>query len=80
MKTENKKYWWQEQPLTISAVQCGLGDPDEWVLDEYVSKYGFNTEQLLHPLAKGHMGYYNETEHGEKLDPYLKKSPRARPA
>ncbi len=47
MKTEKKKHWWQEQPLTISAVQCSMGDSDEWVLDEYVSKYGFNTEQLL---------------------------------
>jgi hypothetical protein len=74
MKTEKKKHWWQEQPLTISAVQCSMGDPDEWVLDEYVSKYGFNTEQLLHLVAKGHMGYYNEKEHGEKLDRYLKKS------
>ena len=51
-----------------------MGDSDEWVLDEYVSKYGFNTEQLLHLVAKGHMGYYNEKEHGEKLDRYLKKS------
>ncbi len=71
---ENKKHWWQNQPLTISAVQCNLGDDDEWVLDEYVSKSGFNTEQLLHLVAKGHMGYYNEAEHGKKLDSYLKKS------
>ncbi|MBE6552580.1 MAG: hypothetical protein E7665_10705 [Ruminococcaceae bacterium] len=71
---EEKKRWWQEQPLTISAVQCNLGDDDEWVLDEYVSKYGFSTEQNLHLVAKGHMGYYNEAEHGKKLDSYLKKS------
>ena len=55
---ENKKHWWQELPLTISAVQCNLGDDDEWGLDEYVSKSGFNTEQLLHLVAKGHIGHY----------------------
>ena len=71
---ENKQHWWQELPLTISAVQCNLGDDDEWVLDEYVSKSGFNTEQLLHLVAKGHMGYFSEAEHGKKLDAYLQKS------
>ena len=70
---EQKKHWWQELPLTISAVQCNLGDPDEWVLDEYVSKGGFNTEQLLHLVAKGHMGYFSEAKDGENLDAYLKK-------
>lgn len=73
---ENKQHWWQELPLTISAVQCNLGDDDEWVLDEYVSKSGFNTEQLLHLVAKGHMGYFSEAEHGKKLDAYLQKSRR----
>ena len=73
---EQKKHWWQELPLTISAVQCNLGDPDEWVLDEYVSKGGFNTEQLLHLVAKGHMGYFSEAKDGENLDAYLKKSRR----
>lgn len=66
--------WWKKEPLTISAVQCSLGDSDDFVLDEYVAKNGFNTEQLLHLVAKGHMGYYNEAEHGAKLDAYLKKS------
>ena len=40
---ENKKHWWQEQPLVISAVQCSMGDDDEWVLDEYVAKNHFST-------------------------------------
>ena len=73
---KNKKHWWQEQPLTISAVQCNLGDDDAWVLDEYVAKYGFNTEQNLHlgAIPNSHFGYYKESEHGEKLDAYLKKS------
>lgn len=43
----NKKHWWQEQPLTISAIQC-THDDSFWAMDNYVSKYGFNTEQLLH--------------------------------
>ncbi|MBE5781726.1 MAG: hypothetical protein E7329_00255 [Clostridiales bacterium] len=73
---ENKKHWWQEQPLTISAVQCNLGDDDNWVLDEYVAKYGFNTEQNLHLVANenSHFGYYSEEKHGKKLDAYLKKA------
>lgn len=71
---EQKKHWWLNQPLTISAVQCNDGDPDEYVMDEYVSKSYFNTEQNLHLVAKGHMGYYSEAEHGAKLDEYLKKS------
>ena len=72
----DKRHWWQELPLTISAVQCNLGDDDEWVLDEYVSKGGFNTEQLLHLVAKGHMGYFAEAKDGKNLDAYLKKSRR----
>lgn len=73
---DSKKHWWQDQPLTISAVQCNLGDDDNWVLDEYVAKYGFNTEQNLHlgAIPNSHFGYYNEQKHGKKLDEYLKKS------
>lgn len=71
---EKHKHWWQEVPLTISAVQCNLGDDPEWVMDEYVSKQGFNTEQLLHLTAKGHMGNYIEEEFSQRLDSYLKKS------
>lgn len=73
---EQQQHWWQELPLTISAVQCNLGDSDEWVLDEYVSKSGFNTEQLLHLVADGHMGYFSEAKDGKNLDSYLKKSRR----
>ena len=43
----NKKHWWQQQPLTISATQC-THDDSFWLMENYVSKYGFNTEQLLH--------------------------------
>lgn len=71
-----KKHWWQEQPLTISAVQCKMGDDDTWVLDEYVAKHGFNVEQNLHFVAldNSQFGYYSEEKHGKKLDEYLKKS------
>jgi len=72
---EQKKQWWLDQPFTISAVQCSIGDTDAYVLDEYVSKSNFTTEQLLHLVANnGHMGYYSEAEHGAKLDEYIKKS------
>ncbi len=68
-----KKHWWQEQPLTISAVQID-GDDENWLLDEYVSKYSFNTEQLYHLFAKDSMAYFSEAEHGEKLDAYLRRT------
>ena len=66
--------WWYNEPLLISAVQCKFEDDDSWTLNEYVAKAGFNTEQLLHLTAKGHMAYYNEEAHGKKLDEYLQQS------
>ncbi len=66
--------WWMDEPLIISAVQCKFEDDDYWTLNEYVVKSGFNTEQLLHLTAKGHMAYYDEEIHGTKLDDYLKQS------
>lgn len=75
-----KKHWWQELPLTISAVQVKMTDSDEYTLDEYVSKSGFNVEQNMHLVAKStgtgysDMGYYYEDEDGEALDRYLAKS------
>ena len=70
----NKKHWWQEVPLTISAVQANWGNDPEWVLDEYVAKQGFNTEQLLHLTAEGILGNYNEKRDAKRLDRYLQKS------
>ena len=66
--------WWENEPLMISAVQCNYGADDDWVFDEYVSKFGFNTEQLLHLFAEGSMSYYDEQKHGKKLDEYLAKA------
>lgn len=69
--------WWEDEPLIISAVQCNYGADDDWVFDEYVSKFGFNTEQLLHLFAEGSMSYYDEQKHGKKLDKYLVKAHKA---
>ncbi|HNX14483.1 MAG TPA: beta-galactosidase trimerization domain-containing protein [Oscillospiraceae bacterium] len=66
--------WWEDEPLIISAVQCNYGADDDWVFDEYVSKSGFNTEQLLHLFAEGSISFYDEQKHGKKLDAYLKKA------
>lgn len=66
--------WWKNEPLIISAVQCKFEDDDSWTLKEYVAKAGFNTEQLLHLTGKGHMAYYDEKTHGDKLDEYLRQS------
>ncbi len=68
-----KKHWWEEQPIIISAVQFGEDD-DDMLIDEYISKCGFNTEQNFHLHAEGRMSYYVEEKHGELLDRYLKKS------
>lgn len=52
---EQKKHWWQNQPLTISAAQVHISDTDDFVLEEYVAKSGFNVEQNLHLFAKDNM-------------------------
>ena len=69
--------WWNDDYLTISAVQCKYHETSEDIFDNYVSKSGFNTEQLLHLTASGHMAHYNEERDGKKLDEYLKKSKKA---
>lgn len=66
--------WWENEPLTISAVQCKFEDDDFWTLNEYVAKSGFNVEQMLHLISNGQMAYYSEAKHGKKLDEYLKQS------
>ena len=65
---------WNDDYMTISAVQCKYHETSEEIFDNYVSKSNFNTEQLLHLTANGHMAYYNEERDGKKLDEYLKRS------
>ena len=71
----NKKHWWQEQPLTISATQC-THDDSFWVLDNYVAKYGFNTEQLLHLWddKDSWICSYVDKRDRENLIKYIKRS------
>ncbi len=69
--------WWNDDYMTISAVQCKYHESSEDIFDNYVSKSNFNTEQLLHLTASGHMAYYNEERDGKKLDEYLKRSKKA---
>ncbi len=69
----NKKHWWQDQPLIISAVQTTSGDSD-WTLDNYVSKWGFNTEQMLHLFGKGYITSYYDQRDKKPLIKYLEKS------
>lgn len=66
----NTAKWW-ERPLRISAVQCNYGEDSFEILKNTVVKGAFNTEQLLHLTAEGHMSFYEEQLHGEKLDRYL---------
>lgn len=48
-----KKHWWQQgEPLLIGGVQVALGDRD-WIIDNYISKYGFNVEFGVHALSGG---------------------------
>jgi hypothetical protein len=67
------KKWWTE-PLRISAVQCNYSEDSHEILKEHVVKRSFNTEQLLHLTAEGHMAYYVEDLHGNKLDKYLEEA------
>lgn len=69
--------WWNDDYLTISAVQCKYHETSEDIFDNYVSQSDFNTEQLLHLTATGNMAHYNEERDGKKLDEYLKRSKKA---
>ena len=71
--SNNKSNWW-DKPLRIAAVQCNYGEDSFGILDEFVSKSHFNTEQLLHITAKGHTAAYEEAIHGNILDDYLKEA------
>lgn len=64
---------WQNKPMRISAVQCNYGEDSISILENHVKKRGFNTDQLLHLFAKGHMGFYDEELHGKRLDEYINK-------
>lgn len=66
--------WWNKDILTISAVQCKYHEKSEDIFDHYVKKSDFNTEQLLHLTAEGHVAFYNEERDGKKLDEYLKRT------
>jgi hypothetical protein len=69
----SSKKWWHE-PLRISAVQCNYDEDSYEILKEHVVKRDFNTEQLLHLTAEGHMAYYVEELHGVKLEKYLEEA------
>ncbi|MBE7043573.1 MAG: hypothetical protein E7399_08840 [Ruminococcaceae bacterium] len=69
--------WWNKDILTISAVQCKYHETSEDIFDHYVKESGFNTEQLLHLTANGHVAFYNEERDGKKLDEYLKRTKKA---
>ena len=75
----DKKHWWQDQPLVISAIQVFVEKGSKEAFDEYVSKAGYNVEQLLHLFAAKNvtMTYYEEDEHGKKLDDYLAYTKKA---
>jgi hypothetical protein len=69
----DSKKWW-EDPLRISAVQCNYDEDSKEILKKHVVERDFNTEQLLHLIAEGHMAYYQEDVHGEILDKYLEEA------
>ena len=74
-----KNHWWQEQPLVISAIQHRETEGSKKAFDEYVSKSGYNVEQLFHLFApeKGTMTYYEEEKHGKILDDYIAYTKKA---
>jgi len=62
--------WW-EKPLRISAVQYNKEENSFDILKNTVVQGAFNTEQLCHLMTVGHRSFYEEKQHGEKLDKYL---------
>ena len=71
------KHWWQEQPMTISAIQVPVEQGSKKAFDEYVSKSSYNVEQLLHLFSTSgteDMVFYEDETHGALLDDYLKYS------
>ena len=73
-------HWWNKQPLTISAIQIKASRGSKAAFDEYVSKSGYNVEQLYHLLASAEaddMIFYDEAKHGAMLDDYLKYTERS---
>ena len=70
-----EKHWWQNQPLTISAIQSVPSQGSDKAFDDYVSKSGYNVEQLLHLfIDEADMVYVDEQKYGKKLDEYLAKA------
>lgn len=71
----DKKHWWQNQPLTISAIQGTPMKGSDKAFNDYVVKNGYNTEQLLHLFSdEADMIYVDEKKFGKKLDEYLMRA------
>lgn len=67
-----KQLKWYEKPILLAAVQCNYGEDSYKILKNHVVGNNFNSEQLLHLNATGHVSSYEEDRDGEKLDKYLK--------
>jgi hypothetical protein len=68
--------WWEKEFLRISAVQCKYDEDSMDILKKHVVPRHFNTEQLLHLTAEGHMAFYEEERHGALLNSYLAEAHR----
>lgn len=71
-----KKWWIEEQPLLINAIQVRVKKGSDTAVEEYVAPWGFDSEQLYYALEigdekNGKMLYYDEEKCGEVLEHHL---------
>lgn len=64
---------WTKSILRISGLQCNFEKDTFKVLDTW-SEFGFNTEQLFHPMADCYASAYSEHKHQEIIKEYTKKA------
>lgn len=64
---------WYEQPMRIAALQCNLEDDNLAVIDKWVD-WGFNVEQLFHPMADYYSAMYDSEKHMKILTDYVEKA------
>jgi hypothetical protein len=64
---------WYASPMRIAALQCNFEKDGLKVID-YWKDFGFNTEQLFHPIADLYSALYDPKKHEALLKRYVAKA------
>jgi hypothetical protein len=67
---------WHLKPMRIAALQCNFEKDNLKVID-YWKDFGFNTEQLFHPIADLYSAMYDPQKHEELIKRYIEKAHRS---